>query len=196
MREASRYYQRITIFLASPVDLERERATVRTVAAEFNRTWSGFLGVELEIVGWEDVPSGIAQDPQEVINRYVGNDYNVFLGLMGTSLGSPTGRAASGTVEEYERALARWQIDPEAVQLKFYFRTIPSGRRRVAAPAAVEEFKVRLDRDGVLYKIFHNARDLEQMLRHDLSITAQEWFSRKLEAEAEPATGDAGSRDG
>lgn len=60
MREPPPYYQRIRIFLASPADLEQERATVRTVAAEFNRTWSGFLGVELEIVGWEDVPSGIA----------------------------------------------------------------------------------------------------------------------------------------
>lgn len=114
---------------------------------------------------------------------------------MGGSLGSPTRRASSGTVEEYERALARWRIDPEAVQLKFYFRT-PSGRRRVAAPAAVEEFKDRLQRDGVLYKVFQNERDLEQMLRYDLSITAQEWFRRKLEAEAKPAIEDAGVRDG
>jgi hypothetical protein len=65
------------------------------------------MGVYFEVVGWEEVPSGIGSDPQDVVNRYIEGEYDVFLGLMGATLGSPTGRAASGTVSRMMTLLAR-----------------------------------------------------------------------------------------
>src|SRR5438046_1724536 len=107
MRERRRrIIQRIIIFLASPGDLADERVAVRLTVDELNHSQlSESTGVELWVIGWEDVPSGIGREAQEVINSYINDDYDIFLGLMGSRLGSPTRAASSGTIEEYERAL-------------------------------------------------------------------------------------------
>lgn len=140
---------------------------MHSAVAELNRTRSRRTGVYLEVVGWEDVPSGIATDPQEVINRYIGDDYDVFLGLMGQTLGSPTARAVSGTVEEYERALRRWREPLQSVRLAFYFKTVPPSG---AGPEydRVQAFRKQLSKDGLLYKDFRTRPELEAMLRNDL----------------------------
>jgi hypothetical protein len=123
-----------------------EREIVRSVVHELNRTWGRRTEVYFEVVGWEDVPSGIGSDPQEVVNRYRGGDYDVFLGLMGSRLGSPTNRAASGTVDEYEQALNRWRQYPDLVELKFYFLENAESLAGANADdlALVREFKERL----------------------------------------------------
>jgi len=172
----SRQVELVTIFLACPSDLAAERAIVRGVVAELNRTWSKHTRVYFEVVGWEEVPSGTGSDPQDVVNRYIGDDYDLFLGLMGATLGSPTGRAASGTVEEYDRALSRYREDPGAVELMFYFKDEDSLRKEGAnRQAAVEEFRTTLQRD-VLDRTFGDVQDLTAILRHDIgSIMQQRW---------------------
>jgi hypothetical protein len=176
----SRQVELVTIFLASPSDLTAERAAVRQVAAELNRTWSRRMGVYFEVVGWEEVPSGIGSDPQDVVNRYIEGEYDVFLGLMGATLGSPTGRAASGTVEEYDRARNRYREDPAAVELMFYFKDDDalSKEGRIREPA-VDEFRATLQ-TSILYRTFTDALTLTDILRHELGITMQLWSSRRL----------------
>lgn len=154
-----------------------EREIVRSVVHELNRTWHR-TAVYFEVVGWEDVPSGIGFDPQEVVNRYIGGDYDVFLGLMGGRLGAPTIRAASGTVEEYDRALSRSRLNPDLVELKFYFKNVDATSVDASHVALVEEFKGRLTRDGVYYRFFENESELALMLRDDLGKTMQAWESR------------------
>ena len=154
-----------------------EREVVRSVVRELNRTWSRRTDVYFEVAGWEEVPSGIGSDPQEVVNRYIGGDYDVFLGLMGGRLGSPTIRAVSGTVEEYELALSRSQLNP-SIELKFYFKNVDATSVDASHVASVEEFKGRLTRDGVYYRFFENDSGLALMLRDDLGKTMQAWESR------------------
>ena len=171
----SRQVELVTIFLACPSGLAAERAIVRGVVAELNRNWSK-PRVYFEVVGWEEVPSGTGSDPQDVVNRYIGDDYDFFLGLMGATLGSPTGRAASGTVEEYDRALSRYREDPGAVELMFYFKDEDALRKEGAIrQPTVDEFRTTLQRD-VLDRTFGDVQNLAAILRHDLGSTMQRWF--------------------
>ena len=98
----------ITVLVASPSDLEPERSRLEEVIREFNIVWSKNLCLRLELVKWETHGfPGIGEDAQDVLNRQLGDDYDVFLGMMWTKFGTPTGRAGSGTEEEFNRALAR-----------------------------------------------------------------------------------------
>jgi hypothetical protein len=129
------------------------------------------------VVGWEDVPSDKGPEAQEVINSYINDDYDIFLGLMGFRLGSPTRAAASGTVEEYERALELSRLNPE-VRVKFYVKQFPPSQER---EPEVTEFLERLKGDGVLYVLFTSPEDLGRTLRLHLGTDMGDWSRRGVE---------------
>ena len=64
-------------------------------------------------------------DAQDVINEQIPDDYDLFVGIMWCRYGTPTGRAGSGTVEEFERAKARYDADKNSVQLMVVLRMKP-----------------------------------------------------------------------
>ena len=105
----------IKVFLASPMDLVDERAAFRRVVDRISEHVGRRVGVCYDVVCWErDVRPDCADDAQDVVNRQVPLDYDVFVGLFGGRLGTPTHRSASGTLEEYERALAEVGATPQA----------------------------------------------------------------------------------
>jgi hypothetical protein len=179
-RSSPRAIRRVVVLLASPGDLGSEREVVRRVVQKLNKIWSRMFAVEFEIVGWEEVPSGFGTDGQDVINRYIHDDYDILLGLMGARLGSPTKRADSGTVEEYERALARRLVDPQSVELMFFFKQ--SVVMRELDPdqiRAVQEFQKRIRADGLLSVDFDDVSDLEEKLEEQLAQVMQSWSNRE-----------------
>ena len=92
----------IEIFLASPSDLVEERKAVRETIGELNNIFRTTLNVQLDLLGWEThaYPSA-GVDPQDTINSQIGDKYDIFIGLMWGKFGTPTGRAGSGTEEEF-----------------------------------------------------------------------------------------------
>jgi hypothetical protein len=95
----------VKIFLASPGDLRTERASINRVVCELNNTWADFVGVSLRVVAWETHTwPALGTYAQDVVSREIGDDYRILVAIFGARLGSPTRRAASGTVEEVERA--------------------------------------------------------------------------------------------
>src|SRR5438034_3225907 len=100
----------VVVLVASPSDLEPERNRLEEVIRELNLTWSRTLHVRLELVRWETHGyPGIGRDAQDVLNRELTDDPDIFIGLMWGRYGTPTGRAGSGTEEEFTRALARYR---------------------------------------------------------------------------------------
>ena len=135
-----------------------------------------------EVVNWRShaIP-GAGQDPQAVINATMPDQYDVFVGIMWARFGTPTGRAGSGTEEEFERA--RSQAGKEsAPAILFYFKDepIPPSKVDLEQLACVLEFKDRLAKDN-LYWDFKNADELAKELRVHLGRTAR----RLMEGEAE-----------
>lgn len=119
--------KRIRVFVASTSDVQRERDSLLGIINELNRTCDSLLGqavVRLELVRWETDTFPDVGRPQALITKQVG-DYDIFIGILWTRLGTPTGKAASGTIEEYETAYARWQGSGKP-HICFYFNRAAS----------------------------------------------------------------------
>src|SRR5829696_6146577 len=113
----------LKVFVASPSDLADERAAVDSVARELNQTQSERTGAFLDVVKWEThgLP-GVGKDPQSLVSESIGDNYDIFIGILSTRFGTSTPRALSGTEEEFERAYARYGDNPEQLRIMFYFK--------------------------------------------------------------------------
>ena len=75
--------------------------------------------IRFELVMWEtDTFPSIGKDAQSIINEQIGDDYDIFVGLMWTRFGTPTPRAGSGTEEEFNLALEKLKTNPDSTSAK------------------------------------------------------------------------------
>ncbi|GAF81507.1 unnamed protein product, partial [marine sediment metagenome] len=140
--------------------------------------WSSDHKPELKLILWDlDVIPGVGSDAQDHISDQVG-DYDILLGFMWNRIGTATPRAASGTVEEFERAIARFRADPDSIRILMYFcnADIPRDALDLEQYTQLEDFKARLrDEEGVLYGSYGELDELEQLLRLHLSKLVFTW---------------------
>jgi len=93
--------------IASPGDVSEERAAIRSTLHDWNDINSVNSRIVLTPVGWESHSSPeLGIRPQELINNRVLKNCDLLIGVFWTRLGSPTGKAQSGTVEEIQEHLA------------------------------------------------------------------------------------------
>jgi len=168
----------LRVFVASPDDLAEERKTLESVIQELNITWSKNSGIRFELVGWEThtYPS-VGLDAQAVINEQIGDDYDIFVGIIWTRFGTPTGRASSGTVEEFYRAYKRYQENPNQVRIMFYFKDAPVSPSDLDPEqlSLIKKFQLELGEKGTYYWSFSNRDEFVQFARMHLSRQVQEW---------------------
>lgn len=168
----------ITVFLASPGDVTKERAAVRKAAEEVNRTTGEHDGFVLVVKGWEThtrpaaTKKGRAQD---AIFEQIGA-YDIFVGIMWARVGTPTGKAASGTIEEYEAARLQWsRRRKHKPSVMFYFRrTLTTAIDALNADQlkAVQTFKKRVFQNG-LAREYGTVPEFEGLLREHLTKEAR-----------------------
>jgi len=171
----------LQVFVASPGDVVDERKILEDVISEFNVTWSDTQKVRLDLLKWETHSRpGFGEDAQDVINQQIGDEYDIFMGIMWGRFGSPTNRAESGTEEEFERAYARLAASPGSVQIMFYFKDagIPPSKLDPEQLAKVQAFKRRISSEhGGLYHEFETAEEFQTKARIHLSKLVQDWFA-------------------
>ncbi len=92
----------IEIFIASPSDVQQERAMVREVINDWNSLNSKSRKVVLKALGWEnDVYSSFNEgSAQESINKQILESSDLLVGIFWTKVGTPTEKYASGSIEE------------------------------------------------------------------------------------------------
>jgi hypothetical protein len=175
----------LRVFVASPSDVAEERELMNDIINKINVTWGDKLGLYLNLVRWENhTYPGIGDDPQAVINEQIGSDYDIFIGIMGEYFGTPTRRADSGTVEEYERAYERFQENPDGLRIMFYFKDSPIRPSQVDLEqlAAIRSFKERLGEQS-LYSVFKGIEEFGEQVERHLSKQVQSygesWGSKK-----------------
>ena len=170
----------LQVFVASPNDVSDERTLLSEVVAEFNNTWGTRNGVMLELLKWETHSRpGFGADAQDVINKHIGDDYDIFIGIMWGRFVSQTERAESGTEEEFSRAYSRLSDSPKGVQILFYFKDagIPPSKIDPSQLQKVQEFKQRIgDEYGGYYRSFESAEQFQSMARMHLSKVVQDWL--------------------
>ncbi|KJS08223.1 MAG: hypothetical protein VR73_06190 [Gammaproteobacteria bacterium BRH_c0] len=93
----------IPVMIASPGDVAEERNIAREVIHDWNDINSQRSKVMLAALGWDSHSSPeLGARPQQLINERVLKDCDLLIGIFWTRLGTPTGNAQSGTVEEIE----------------------------------------------------------------------------------------------
>jgi len=168
----------LTVFVASPGDVGDERTKLEEVIRELNVTWSGELGIRLELVRWETHSfPGFGDDAQDVINVQIPEDYDLFIGIMWCRYGTPTGRAGSGTVEEFDRAKARYDAGKDDVKIMMYFKDEPISPSNLdpVQLLKVNEFRESLGDEGALYFKFNSVKHFEELIRMHLARQLQAW---------------------
>lgn len=168
----------VQVFVASPSDVQEERAILETVITQLNQIWGKTLGLIFELLKWETaVYPAFSSDPQAVINEQVGFEYDVFIGIFWGRLGTATPRAMSGTLEEFERAYSRRSAAVSAPDIMLYFKDAPIAPSKLDPDQlkGVQDFKRSLADRGGLYSNFENVAEFESSVRAHLSVVAQKF---------------------
>ena len=117
------------VFIASPSDLTEEREAATEVINDWNAQHAAAEGVVLLPVRWETHarPQGGTR-PQQAINDQLVSKCDILLGMYWTRVGTSTGVAESGTIEEFDQFVAaakpallyfsRRPIDPVRIDAK------------------------------------------------------------------------------
>lgn len=148
------------------------------------------MGVLLELVRWEThTHPAFASDTQAAVNDQIGDEYDVFLGILWGRFGTPTPRASSGTEEEFLRALSRHRREGTP-EIMIYFKDAPiqPSRMDLAQMQKVMTFKAGLSNLGGLYSTFEDMPSFETSLRSHLSAIAQRFSSRSGRADMPAAS--------
>lgn len=168
----------LRVFVASPGDVSEERDALAKLIAELNLTIAVVApekDISLEVVRWETHAFPAAGRPQAVINEQIG-EYDIFVGIMWTRFGTPSGVAESGTEEECDRAYEAWRQHGRP-QIMFYFSQAPSPPPASSAQAEqllrVVRFRQKLSEKALVWE-YQSQSDFADTVRpHLLQVLAR-----------------------
>ncbi|MDE3088338.1 MAG: TIR domain-containing protein [Chloroflexota bacterium] len=168
--KADKQYKVLRVFIASPSDLNEERASFRAIIDEVNRIKAHSMGVHLEPIGWEDTLPGKGR-PQHLINQDV-EQCDLFVLLLWKRWGTPSGNFSSGTEEEFELAKGLNERFEDKPYILLYFKSVPNDM--LADPGGqlkqVIAFRTKIERDrSFFYSQFDSTEEWTQKFREHLS---------------------------
>ena len=156
----------IPVMIASPGDVAEEREAIREVIHDWNDVNASSQGIVLTPVGWDTHSSPeLGARPQELINERLLKECDLLIAVFWTRLGSPTGEASSGTVEEIEGHIAAGK------PAMLYFSSKPVAPASIDTDQyeAVKKFKKRV-RDQGLIDEFDNLDQFRRKLAKQLQL--------------------------
>jgi hypothetical protein len=88
------------VFCRLSSDVEEERNSLTKIVNEIN-SYMEKENIQLKVVKLEtDSSPGVGAYPQDVVNKDIYDDYDIFVDIMWTRFGTPTKSVGSGTAEE------------------------------------------------------------------------------------------------
>jgi hypothetical protein len=158
----------LKVLIASPSDVSAERDAVESAIHEWNANHHELMGIVLLPVRWETHSFPASGDrPQAIINKQIVDSGDILIGVFGYRLGTPTGVAQSGTIEEIER----FRNAGKYVALYFSNADIPRSADREQLQA-LDEYRLEREKD-TLYGIFRTDEELRRLVtRHLPKIVA------------------------
>ena len=188
----------LSIFVASPGDVSKERKALDSVVAEINRTVGAAEEFRLVLKKWETHARPAAGRAQAVINQQLGPS-DIFVGIMWKRFGTPTGKAGSGTEEEFDVAYAQWKRKrTRKPEIMFYFREskfYPKTAAETRQFAAVQAFREKVQAKALTWTYPSTAR-FSDVVRPHLVEAARAVMARtparRRSASTAPAKRSAG----
>jgi hypothetical protein len=164
----------LNVMIASPSDVEQERQTARELIHEWNDTNAQDQRLVLLPMGWESHSSPKMGDrPQAIINSQVLKQCDLLVAIFWTRLGTATGEAASGTVEEITKHVAAGKT------AMVYFSNSPVAPASInkSQYEAVKMFREQCAQQGLFHEFSSLAQFRDSFRRH-LAFTIQRDFNQ------------------
>jgi hypothetical protein len=169
----------INVLIASPSDVSEERDVVTSVIYSWNAAHYETTGIMLNPVRWETHSFPASGDrPQAIINKQIVDRGDLLIGIFGYRLGTPTGVAQSGTIEEIEE----FRKSGKHVALYFSTADVPRDIDRNQLDA-LDNYR-RERQSDTLYFPFKSAEELRGLLTQHLPKIVQDVHA-KLRDEGE-----------
>jgi hypothetical protein len=153
------------VMIGSPSDLAEERRAATDAVNEWNALHADAADAVLLPVKWEThatPASGVR--PQSAINEQLVDRCDILIGMFWTKLGTATGVAASGTVEEIDRFVAAGK----PAMLYFSLRKIAKDKVDPKQAAKLKKFKSATYKKSLVGS-FASSADLKRVLLRDLT---------------------------
>ena len=153
----------LNVLIASPSDVGQERNVVTEVIHAWNAVHYRTTGIMLHPVRWETHSYPASGDrPQAILNKQIVESGDILIGIFGYKLGTPTGKAQSGTIEEIEE----FREAGKYVALYFSKADVPRSADRDQLKA-LEDYQRERQKD-TLYGTFGTAEELRLLVTQHL----------------------------
>ena len=148
----------IEILLAGPSDVKREIRVAHKVIESWNAAHSHLENTFLHAIYWDThaFPE-IGDRPQAVINRQLVDRCDLLIAIFWKSIGTPTGVAASGTIEE----IKRFRDSGRPVMMYFSEAAFPHDAD-ISKVSQVRQYKKSISNG--LYWVFKSSAQFRQQL--------------------------------
>jgi hypothetical protein len=171
----------VRLFVASPSDVGDERLQLAQVVEEFNRVLGKHHGIHVEILRWETHASPGLGRAEDVVLDSLG-EFDLMIGIMWSRFGTPTGKAGSGTEEEFHLAYERW-TKGRVADILFYFcdapAPYPKSPNETEQLQAVLRFKAEIQALGLVWEYSDRAR-FKDIVRPQLTDVLIKRFGRAV----------------
>lgn len=157
-------------FIASPSDTIEERKICVKVISEVNRSIGKTYNFHIEDLTWENnTRPSVSEYSQQSISEQIGDDYDIFVGIMYTKFGTKTQKAESGTEEEFNNAYELYKKNNK-IDIMFYFNDQPTKPSQIDGEqyGKVNAFKKRIAELGVYYWGYDGLKEFEDNFRNHL----------------------------
>jgi len=181
----------LNILIASPSDVKEEREVVTKAIYDWNAANFMQTGIMLNPVKWESHSYPASGDrPQAIINKQLVEDGDILIGIFGYKLGTPTGVAQSGTIEEIEE----FRKGGRYIALYFSTANVPRGADR-SQLEALEAYKRERQAD-TLYFDFEDSESLrDHLTRHLPNIVRAVAVQLQITNSPQPETNEVPPAD-
>ena len=178
---AEKQYRKVKILIASPSDVEKEREYALEVIREWNARNSDERKLLLEAVLWESHSAPEAGDrTQGILNKQIVDQCDGAIGVFWTRVGSDTGVATGGAVEELECL----EGTGKPVMIYFSNDKLPHDVD-IGQLQKVRAFKAKRQCKGDLLGEYEDPEDFRRKLTHQLGIQLRRWFLGEKEVDTD-----------
>lgn len=161
------------VFFGAPSDVTEEFQVVEGLIRDWNLQHGQAFGARVELVNWRTHTRPAAGNrPQALVNKQAFDSCDLVLAIFWSRIGTPTGRAASGTVEEIRRGIR--QRKPVLV----YFSDVPAPGQKRVEHSRIEKFKREFGQKA-LYGSYSHISAFEEALRTHLATTMHELLNQR-----------------
>ena len=180
----------LNVLIASPSDVSDERNVVEKALHDWNASHGSRSKIMLHPIRWESHSYPASGDrPQGLLNKQIVDTGHILIGIFGNRVGTPTGEAQSGTIEEIER----FRKTGRYVALYFSNAPVPRNADRDQL-AALEEYQKERQTD-TLYAVFDSPAELHRLVTQHLPNIVSKVYEG-LQVPKPKTTANAADRSG